>query len=192
MTIIMFFFLRETYEITLLNQKAARLRKETGNPHLRSALDLGRTPGALLKKSIVRPMKMLLFSPIVLALSTYMAFVYGLLYLLFTTITGVFTTTYGFSQGLSGLSYLGLGIGMLIGLTMFGVASDRILKHLTAKNGVTKPEYRLPPMIPAALLVPFGFFIYGWTTKYAVQWIVPIIGTVLVGVGLLGIMVSKK
>jgi MFS family permease len=188
----MFFFLRETYEITLLNQKAARLRKETGNPNLRSALDLGLTTRALFKKSIVRPMKMLLFSPIVLALSTYMAFVYGLLYLLFTTITGVFTTTYGFSQGLSGLSFLGLGIGMLIGLTMFGVASDRILKHLTAKNGVTKPEYRLPPMIPAALLVPFGFFIYGWTTKYAVQWIVPIIGTVLVGVGLLGIMVSKK
>jgi MFS family permease len=188
----MFFFLRETYEITLLNQKAARLRKEIGNPHLRSALDLGLTPRALFKKSIVRPMKMLLFSPIVLALSTYMAFVYGLLYLLFTTITGVFTTTYGFSQGLSGLSFLGLGIGMLIGLTMFGVASDRILKHLTAKHGVTKPEYRLPPMIPAALLVPFGFFIYGWTTKYAVQWIVPIIGTVLVGVGLLGIMVSKK
>jgi hypothetical protein len=188
----MFFFLRETYEITLLNQKAARLRKETGNPHLRSALDLGLTPRALFKKSIVRPMKMLLFSPIVLALSTYMAFVYGLLYLLFTTITGVFTTTYGFSQGLSGLSFLGLGIGMLMGLTMFGVASDRILKHLTAKNGVTKPEYRLPPMIPAALLVPFGFFIYGWTTKYAVQWIVPIIGTVLVGVGLLGIMVSKN
>jgi predicted MFS family arabinose efflux permease len=136
-------------------------------------------------------MKMLLLSPIVLALSTYMAFVYGLLYLLFTTITGVFTRTYGFSQGLAGLSFLGLGVGMMIGLVMFGLASDRILKRLSAANdGVTKPEYRLPPMIPAALLVPFGFFIYGWTTKYAVQWIVPIIGTSLVGVGLLGIMVS--
>jgi predicted MFS family arabinose efflux permease len=135
-------------------------------------------------------MKMLIFSPIVLALSTYMAFVYGLLYLLFTTITGVFTRTYGFSQGLAGLSFLGLGVGMMLGLVMFGLASDRILKRLSAADGVTKPEYRLPLMIPAALLVPFGFFIYGWATKYAVQWIVPIIGTSFVGVGLLGIMVS--
>jgi hypothetical protein len=46
----------------------------------------------------------------------------------------------------------------MIGLVMTGVGSDRILK-LTAANGVTKPEYRLPPMIPAALLVPFGFYI---------------------------------
>ena len=190
MTGIQFIFLRETYEITLLKQKAKRLREETGNPNLRSALDLGLAPRELFKKSIFRPMKMLLFSPIALAFSTYMAFLYGLLYLLFTTITGVFTRTYGFSQGLSGLSFLGIGIGMLIGLIMFGLASDRILKRLTAANGVTKPEYRLPPMIPAALLVPFGFFIYGWTTKYAVQWIVPIIGTGMVGVGLLGIMVS--
>ena len=186
----MFLFLQETYEIALLNQKAKRLRKETGNPNLRSALDLGLTPRELFKKSIFRPMKMLFFSPIVFTLSTYMAFIYGLLYLVFTTITGVFLETYHFSQGVSGLAYLGLGIGMMIGLVMVGVASDRILKKLTAANGVTKPEYRLPPMIPAALLVPFGFFIYGWTTYYGVQWIVPIIGTVLIGMGLIGTFVS--
>lgn len=189
LTVVMFVFLRETYEIALLNQKAKRLRQETGNPNLRSALDLGLTPRELFKRSIFRPTKLLIFSPIVLALSIYLAFMYGLLYLLFTTITGVFTRTYGFSQGLAGLSFLGLGVGMMIGLVMFGLASDRILKRLSAANdGVTKPEYRLPPMIPAALLVPFGFFIYGWTTKYAIEWIVPIIGTSLVGVGLLGIM----
>jgi hypothetical protein len=58
---------------------------------------------------------------------------------------------------------------MMIGLVMVGVGSDRFLEKLTAANGVTKPEYRLPPMIPAALLVPFGFFLYGWTTYYGVQ-----------------------
>jgi hypothetical protein len=45
-------------------------------------------------------------------------------------------------------------------------------------------------MIPAALLVPFGFFLYGWTTYYGVQWIVTIYGTALVGMGLIGIFVS--
>jgi hypothetical protein len=34
-------------------------------------------------------------------------FIYGLLYLFFTTIPSVFTQKYGFSVGLSGLAYLG-------------------------------------------------------------------------------------
>jgi hypothetical protein len=51
-------------------------------------------------------MKMLFLSPIVLALSTYMAIVYGYLYLLFTTLTLVFEGTYHFSQGAVGLAYV--------------------------------------------------------------------------------------
>ncbi len=36
-----------------------------------------------------------------------------------------------------------------------------------------------------AFLVPIGLFIYGWTAEKHVHWIVPIIGTAFVGVGLL-------
>ncbi|KAJ5780372.1 benomyl/methotrexate resistance protein [Penicillium paradoxum] len=187
MTVIMFLFLRETYEITLLSQKTERLRKATNNPNLRSAQDLGLPPKELMKRAVIRPMKLLIFSPIVLALSVYIAFVYGILYLLFTTITSVFVGTYGFSQGLSGLSYLGIGIGMMIGLVLVGGSSDLLLKKLAAaNNGVIKPEYRLPPMIFAGLVLPVGLFLYGWTAEYGVQWMVPIIGTAFVGVGLIG------
>ena len=93
---------------------------------------------------------MLLFSPIVLALSLYMAMVYGYLYLLFTTLTEVFEVGYGFSSGSVGLTYLGIGIGCLLGVGIFGFASDKILKHMSAK-GEMKPEYRLPPMIPGCM-----------------------------------------
>jgi predicted MFS family arabinose efflux permease len=193
MTVLMFFCLRETYEIALLNQKAKRLRKETNNLDLRSARDLGLPPKQLLKQAALRPMKLLIFSPIVLALSIYIAFVYGLLYLLFTTITSVFTEAYGFSQGLSGLAYLGIGIGMMVGLVLVGGSSDLLLKKLAAaNNGVIKPEYRLPPMIAAGLILPIGLFLYGWTTQYQIQWMVPIIGTALVGVGLIGSFVSLR
>ena len=129
---------------------------------------------------------MLIFSPIVLALSTYMAVVYGYLYLLFTTITEVFETTYHFSSGSVGLTYLGIGIGCLVGVGAFGYLSDRILKYMTARNGgEAKPEFRLPPMIPGSFTIPIGLFLYGWTADKGVQWIVPIIGTSLVGFGLL-------
>jgi hypothetical protein len=49
---------------------------------------------------------------------------------------------------LVGLTFLGIGIGNFIGLALLGYSSDRVLKHLTVKNGgKAKPEYRLPPLI---------------------------------------------
>jgi hypothetical protein len=48
--------------------KKPNVYKETGNPNLRLALDLGLTPRELFEESIFRAMKMLLFSPIVLSL----------------------------------------------------------------------------------------------------------------------------
>lgn len=153
--------------------------------NLRSALDTGRTPRDLFMFSIVRPTKMLFLSPIVFLLSLYVAVIYGYLYLLFTTISDVFENQYGFSQGSVGLSYLGIGIGSLIGLVTLGATSDRILKRLSEKNGVKKPEYRLPAMIPGSFFVPVALFIYGWTAYYKTHWIVPIIGTSFLGIGML-------
>ena len=146
-------------------------------------------------------MKLLVFSPIVLALSTYMAVVYGYLYLLFTTITEVYEGQYHFSQGTVGLTYLGIGVGSIMGVIVFGIASDKILKA-KSKTGEMKAEYRLPPMIPGSFLVPIGcefllqscqlsltnvpvVFVYGWTADKHVFWLVPILGTGVVGLGLL-------
>ena len=170
-----FYFLRETYPPILLERKAKRLRTETNNPNLRSKLQSPLTPRALFKLSIVRPMKLLIFSPIVLALSTYMAVVYGYLYLLFTTITEVYEKQYHFSSGSVGLTYLGIGIGSLFGVIIFGIASDKIVKA-KSKNGEMKAEYRLPPMIPGSFLIPIGLFLYGWTAEKQVFWIAPILG----------------
>ena len=177
-------FMRETFEPALLEQKAKRLRKETGNPNLRSRLDPGIPTSEFFKRALIRPTKMLVLSPIVLLLSIYMAVIYGYLYLLFTTLTLVFERTYHFNQGTVGLSFLGIGIGSMLGLVIFGVLSDKMMKKMAAK-GEMKPEYRLPPLIPGSLVIPCGLFLYGWSADKGIHWIVPIIGTMLVGLGLL-------
>jgi predicted MFS family arabinose efflux permease len=113
------------------------------------------------------------------------------LYLLFTTLTSVFRNTYGFSSSNVGLVYLGIGVGMFSGIFIFGKFSDPLIQKLAARNnGVLEPEYRIPPMIPAAAIIPAGLFLYGWTAQYEVHWIVPIIGTGLVGFGLITTFVS--
>ncbi|OBT63065.1 hypothetical protein VE03_07439 [Pseudogymnoascus sp. 23342-1-I1] len=192
-------FLQESYAPVLLARKTARLIKETGNTDLRSKLDTGLTPREVFVRAIVRPMKLLVLSPIVLALSLYMGVVYGYLYLLFTTFTVVFADQYHFSSGSIGLCFLGIGIGSLMGLVITGATSDRILKSKARKDCppgtedkdlVLKPEYRLPPLFPASLLIPAGLFIYGWTAQYKVHYIVPIFGTLLIGIGNLGVFMS--
>ena len=132
---------------------------------------------------------MLIFSPIVLLLSLYMAIVYGYLYLLFTTFAEVFEGEYQFRPGIVGLTYLGLGVGLICGLVIFGGASDAILKRQSA-NGEMKPEYRLPPMIPGAWAIPIGLLWYGWSAEKHTHWIVPIIGTSFIGLGLIAAFVS--
>ncbi|KAJ9603306.1 hypothetical protein H2200_012084 [Cladophialophora chaetospira] len=176
---------RETYPPVILERKAKRLRKETGNPKLRSALKSTKTPKQLFLLSVVRPTKMLVLSPIVFGLSLYIAVVYGYLYLLFTTMTFVFHDQYGISASNIGLVYLGIGLGQFIGLLLFGAYSDKLLRKL-AKGGEMKPEYRLPLLWPGAIMVPVGLILYGWTAQYKVHWIVPILGTTLLGAGMIG------
>jgi hypothetical protein len=64
------------------------------------------------------------------------------------------------------------------------------MKSMTAKHGGTKPEFRLPPLIPGSLFIPAGLFLYGWSADKGVQWMVPIIGTSMVGLGLMATFVS--
>src|ERR1700679_2815063 len=108
--------MRETYPIVLLERKAARLRKETGNPAYRSKLASSLSPKKLIQHTIFRPMKMLFLSPIVAGMCIYIAVMYGLLYILFTTYTFVFEEVYNFPPSTAGLSFLGSGIGTIFGL----------------------------------------------------------------------------
>ena len=181
---------RETYAPALLARKTAKLQKETGNDSLRSKLDDGLTKKVRMKRAIVRPIKMLLFSPIVSLMAIYCALVYGVLYLLYTTYTFVFQEIYGFSTGTVGLVYIGSGIGMLIGLFIIGGSSDRLLKRQAAKHdGELKPEYRLLPLMGTCWLIPIGLFIYGWTVQFHEQWAIPLFGTLLFGVGIIAVLI---
>ena len=169
--------MRETNATMILANKAARLRKQTGNPDLHPARANQFPVRQLVERALVRPLRMLLFSPIVLLLGLYNAIVFGMTYLLFATFPSVFTKTYGWSVGVSGLAYLGLAFGCAVGLVVFSLLSDKLLR----KDG--GPERRLVLMIWIGPSVPIGVFWYGRTTNYGVQWMVPIIGTIFIGLG---------
>ncbi|OKL62600.1 hypothetical protein UA08_01671 [Talaromyces atroroseus] len=176
-------FSRETHAPTLLNRKVKKLQKETGNMMLRSKLDTGIPSSEILKRAIVRPTKLLLLSPICVLLSVATAVVYGNLYLMLTTFPMVFETTYGFSTGISGLAYIGIGLGNIIGLLTFTFTSDKYLQRKAAKGLQLQPEDRLSLMIISGPVIVAGMFWYGWSAQAADQWMVPIVGSAFVGAG---------
>ncbi|KAL2811963.1 major facilitator superfamily domain-containing protein [Aspergillus granulosus] len=183
-------FIKETYAPVLIRRKTARLAKELGRNDLRSAYDPdgGISPANILKQGLKRPMLLLFKSPIISFLATYMSVCYGLLYLFFTTIPSVFEEQYGFSPGITGLAYIGLGIGFSVGLLITATTSDKILMKLAARSGGTlEPEMRLPLLVFWACLLPVSFFWYGWTADKQVHWIVPIIGMVPFGLAMMGV-----
>ncbi|RWA10595.1 hypothetical protein EKO27_g4499 [Xylaria grammica] len=184
-------FMRETHATVLLQRKTARLIKETGNNKLMPRAASSETPKQVLLRAIVRPAKMIIFSPIVLLLSLYAGVLFGIIFLLFSTFPSVFRETYNFGTGVSGLAYLGLGLGFVCGLLVFSALSDKLLRQ--QKDGAAaQPERRLILMKWIAPTAPFGCFIYGWTAQYHVHWIVPIIGTFFVGFGSLFVLIPAQ
>ena len=183
----------ETYTPTLLEVRAKKLREEHDEPLYRSKHASDLPPRTIFKNAIARPLKLLFLSPIVSLLSLHVAFVYGLLYLLFTTFTTVFTGIYAFDTGSVGLTFLGLGVGSILGVVVIGGTSDKIYKYYKAKNNNEgKPEYRLPALMWCSMFVPVGLFWYGWSAQAHVHYIVPILGTVLIAFGMLSVMLPVQ
>ena len=102
-------FFRETYKVRILEIKAARLRKSTGDDSYRSVHHVTHTMVGFLTVSVMRPARMLVLSPVIFLLGLYVALVYAYTYVLLTTLTEVFETKYGFSTGSASLTFLGLG-----------------------------------------------------------------------------------
>ncbi|KAH7133793.1 fluconazole resistance protein [Dactylonectria macrodidyma] len=172
----------KSHPATLLGRKAAKLRKQTGNRNISTALASNESHKATIINALVRPTRLLFLSPVIFTLSLCAAVNYGYIYILFTTMSSTFEEKYAINSSNVGLVYLGYGLGNIIGNIALGIFSDPLLKKM-AGEGEMKPEYRLPPLLPGSMLVPAGLFIYGWTLEYSVHWIVPLLGQFIVGFG---------
>jgi hypothetical protein len=134
---------------------------------------------------------MLFTQPPVFALSLYIAVVYGILYLMFSTFTFVFSQQYGFGTAIIGLAYIPTRVGMLFGTITFGTITDIIIKKRQAKGEATAPEDRIPIWLtlPNGIIIMASLFWYGWATEDNTPWIVPMIGVAFFCFGLMGVMV---
>lgn len=185
-------FFRETYPPTILGEKARRLRKETGNPDLRSPYEKpDRTISQVFAHAFVRPIILLATQPIVQILAFFMLYLYGLMFLVITTFSDLWRERYHESVSITGLNYISLGIGFIAAAQIGAPLNDRIYDRLkrsrvglrSAETDTGIPEYRIPLMVPASLLVPVGLFWYGWSAQHHLHWLMPNIGAGLLAMG---------
>ncbi|KAK9479389.1 major facilitator superfamily domain-containing protein [Lipomyces japonicus] len=135
--------------------------------------------------TLLRPFQMLLFEPIVLALSVYMAFVFAVLFGFFEAFPFVFMTVYGFNSGETGLTFIGIGVGLFLGMLVY-LMLDRV-KYAPESRlpNPPPPESRLLPGKIGAVALPIGLFWLAWTSRHSVHWIVPVLAGVPFGMALL-------
>lgn len=180
------FFYPETYSPALLHQKAKALRKATGNQNLHTIYELSNRgfSFAELKTTVQRPVVMLFTDPMVIGLGSFMALIYGYLYLMIVTFPSVYTQTYGFSQKGSSLVYLSLGIGFILGVAFWTTAVGFVYGRLSEANGEAKPEYRLPCLFASSAIIPIGLLWYGWSAQMKLHWLMPCTGSGIFAFGL--------
>lgn len=173
----------ETYPPVLLQRKARRLRKESGNNKYYAPLERDKLS---LFSSIVlsskRPILLLVRDPMMLVLCFYSGFCLAIVYMFFIALPYIFKSVYGFTLSQQGMAFLGLMVGMVI--ACFG--SPRLVKAqyerlLRNNQGVAKPEFRFVSLMAGVFFVPIGLFIMGWTAYRNVHWIAPIIGSAVFG-----------
>ncbi|KAK1718217.1 major facilitator superfamily domain-containing protein [Colletotrichum lupini] len=184
------FLVPETYHPILLRNKARNLRKETEDDCWKAASEMhSKSVLGAVGISLLRPIQLLIFEPMCLSLCLFSALLLGILYLFFGAFPLVFRETYGFNLYQIGCSFLGILVGMLLGIATdpvwHKVRIRLILKNKgQGENGDgSEPEFRLPPAMFGSILVPVGIFMFGWSMYPWVHWIVPIVGTAMFGAG---------
>jgi MFS family permease len=185
--------MQETYKKTILQKRAKRLGIEPPKSNLPSGWARAKI---LLTVTLFRPVHMLLFEPIVLFLSMYSAFTFGVLYAFLPAFTLVFEGVYGFDISKTGLTYLPIGIGCMLAVPT-ALACDRWIyqkqhaKAVKAGHRGAAPEHRLYSAMMGGFGVTIGLFWFGWSARKDVHWIVPIIGAAPFGWGNLCVFVSR-
>lgn len=176
--------IEETYAPTILRKKAAKKRKETGDERWWSRYDDKIPFWDLLKVNLSRPFVLSVTEPICIFWDVYVALVYGILYLCFVAYPIVFTDLRGWSPGISGLAFCGIGLGNMITIASEPLIRKWINSHPNdPATGVPAPEAMVSIMCVAAFAIPAGELIFAWTCTPNVHWIVPILAGVPFGAG---------
>lgn len=202
-----FVVLPETYLPVLLTRKARRLRFKTKIWALHSKLE--ETPVDIkdfIVRYLSRPFVMLCLEPILLLMTLYISFTFGMVYLLFVvcrprykkslvslsllqplTPQKAYPISFVQQRGLTpidgALPFLAIIVGIIIGSVFVTYYTLTTIKQKLETEGKITPEDRLPPMIVGACLLALGLFWFAWVSSPKISPWPQILAGVPIGIG---------
>ncbi|KAI1335221.1 major facilitator superfamily domain-containing protein [Xylariaceae sp. FL0016] len=181
----------ETYATTLLQRRARKLSKITGEAYVVEGMQEAKTIASQLRVSTLRPWIILFFEPIVTLLSLFLSVVHGTLFLLFAAYPIVYQQVRGWPQGVASLPFLAIALGIVLSLVYVAAIDQRRYAKVVARNGgYAPPEARLPPAMLGSITLPIGLFWFAWTNDPSVFWLVSVSAGVFFGFGMVLLYMS--
>jgi len=179
-------FLPETFGPVLLLRRTQAIRKQEPTARVVAVHELEKKSfKELTTVVLMRPIRMIIFEPIVNTSCAYLALVYAIFYMSFGAYPIIFQGLYGLSPGECGLTYLAIGAGCLLALPIF-FAYDNILRRAQTQNAPwTRREEsrRLPLACVGGPMFVISLFWLGWTAREPIHFIVPMLAGIPFGLG---------
>ncbi|KAK5110511.1 hypothetical protein LTR85_001001 [Meristemomyces frigidus] len=168
--VVFLLFYPETSSDNILRRRAQRLRKLIGYPNIKSKSEIDQANLKLSEvfvDAMIKPTEIMFKDP---ATSP----TYGIYYSFFEVFPLIYPPLYGSNLGDTGSKCI--TVACLIGVTSFLIYQIWYLIPAIKKNGLRAPEHRLVPALIGVVALPVGYFIFGWTARRSVHWIVSLIG----------------
>ncbi|KAI2792972.1 Caffeine resistance protein 5 [Penicillium oxalicum] len=182
--ILMLVFLPETSSATILLRRAARLRKIYNTDLFMSQSEIDQRNmkvSDIAVDALLKPLQITIMDPAVLFVQVYTAITYGIYYSFFEVFPLVYPVYYHMNMGQIGLVFLCILVSCLIGIAAYSAYLYYWMNPRIHRFGFPVQEARLIPALPAALGPTIGLFIFAWTARASIHWIVPTIGITIYG-----------
>lgn len=189
-------FQPETYGPILLKWKAEHLRRLTGDERYRGAIEIRKVPLIWrLVRSLYRPFVMTARELIIMLIALYLTVIYIVLFTFLTGYTFIYTETYHLSQGMTGVCFLGIAVGIVSSAALIPVnmrLRQRDIARAEAQgHSRVAPESRLYWAMFGAPSIPISLFWMGWTARPFISLWSPLLASVLFGFGIICVFMSS-
>lgn len=184
--LLLFTSLPETSPQNILLRRAKRLRALTGNSRLQAQSEIDQanmSVNAVVVEALWRPIQLILLDPAIAFTAAYTALIYGIFYSFFEAFPIVYISGYGFTLGEMGLTFLSITVGVIVALAAYWSYIYWIVEPEIKTEGLGAPERKLIPALFVSFLLPIGLFIFAWTSRPDIHWIVNTIGVAIFTIG---------
>uniref|UniRef100_A0A0D2YAW8 Caffeine resistance protein 5 n=1 Tax=Fusarium oxysporum (strain Fo5176) TaxID=660025 RepID=A0A0D2YAW8_FUSOF len=173
--IALFVCMPETSASNILLRRAQRLRRSAGSQRLQSQSEIDQahlTVSGIAVDALIKPLEITIKDPAVLFVQIYSAILYAIYY-------SFFPVYYDMSTGEVGLVFICIAVGCILAIILYGLYLYYVLIPRMKKSGIAQQEEVLSPGLAACFGPTIGLFIFAWTARVSIHWIVPVIGVTI-------------